>query len=305
MLQAQQYLVAEPGARIGVIRKAAAMDLGLPETISVCAGALDQACGAIGAGNIAPGHFSENTGAAVAICATVNEMTYDPNGSMPCHYHGLAGRYMLHTFTGGGIVLRWFRDKFCEPEIEKARRTGQESYALLSELAEQVPPGADGLLLLPHLQGAMAPENNSEASGVLMGLTLQHDRGHVVRAIMESISFIVRRNIEAIERLGAPIDRIRALGGGARSAVWKQIEADVLGCPVVTMKHSDAGALGAALLGGLGVGIWSNIEEAVENVVEEDRVFEPNLSNKHLYDDRYAAYLAAYDATVPLFGRLR
>ena len=92
-------------------------ELGLPPALNVCAGALDQACGAIGAGNIAPGHFSENTGAAVALCATVGGMTYDPAGAMPCHYHGLADRYMLHTFTGGGIVLRWFRDKFCSPEM--------------------------------------------------------------------------------------------------------------------------------------------------------------------------------------------
>ena len=303
--EAQLPDIVEPGALIGTIRRDVAGELGLPPALNVCAGALDQACGAIGAGNIAPGHFSENTGAAVALCATVGGMTYDPAGAMPCHYHGLADRYMLHTFTGGGIVLRWFRDKFCSPEMEKAAREGRDSYALLSDMAAGIPAGADGLLMLPHLQGAMAPENNDEASGVLMGLTLGHDRAHVVRAIMESVGFIVRRNVEAIEGLGTPIPRVRALGGGARSPVWKQIEADILDRPVATMKHGDAGALGAALLGGLGVGVWSDVSEAVSSVVEEDRVFEPNPAHRQIYDDRYGAYLAAYDSMVPVFGCLK
>lgn len=297
--------VVEPGSQIGGIRSSAAEDLGLPKSVKICAGALDQACGAIGAGNVTPGKFSENTGAAVALCATVSKMTFDPAGSIPCHYHGIPDTYMMHTFTSGGIVFRWFRDQLCEPQVQSASASGGDAYDVLGELSASTPPGADGLLMLPHLQGAMAPENNSAASGAFLGMTLQHGRGHFVRAILESVAFIVRRNVEAIEPLGSRIDKVRALGGGSRSAVWKQIEANVLGRPVVTMKHSDAGALGAAILAGIGVGAWSNVVEATNNVVEESRVFEPDLSLKALYDDRYGVYIDAYDALLPLYQRLR
>jgi sugar (pentulose or hexulose) kinase len=296
--------VVEPGTLVGRIRTAAANDLGLPESLRVCTGALDQACGAIGGGNVVPGHFSENTGAAVALCATVPKMTFDPAGAMPCHYHGLPDTYMMHTFTSGGIVLRWFRDQFCETQLDAAANGGQDCYDILGELATRTAPGADGLLMLPHLQGAMAPENNGAANGAFLGVTLKHERGHFVRAIMESVAFIVRRNIDAIEPLGTRIERVRALGGGSRSPVWKQIEADILGRPVVTMKHSDAGALGAAILGGLGIGIWSDASEAIENVVEEKRVYEPNLGLKALYDDRFETYKQAYAALLPIYGRL-
>jgi len=300
----QLPLVLEPGTPVGTIRTLAAQDLGLPTTVTICTGALDQACGAIGAGNILPGHFSENTGAAVALCATVPRMMFDPSGSLPCHYHGLADTYMMHTFTSGGIVLKWFRDQFCELQVEQASHGGVGAYEAMGQLAEATPPGAEGLLMLPHLQGAMAPENNSAASGAFMGITLKHEKGHFIRAIMESVAFIVRRNVDVIEPLGIQIERVRALGGGANSAVWKQIEADVLGRPVVTMKHGDAGALGAAILGGVGTGIWKNAEEAIDHVVEEKRIFEPNTALKGLYDDRYGTYMATYNALLPHYGEL-
>lgn len=296
--------VVEPGTLVGAIRSVAADDLGLPRTLKVCTGALDQACGAIGGGNITPGHFSENTGAAVALCATVPKMTFDPAGAIPCHYHGLPDTYMMHTFTSGGIVLRWFRDQLCEPQINTAVAEGRDAYDTIGQLAAKTAPGADGLLMLPHLQGAMAPENNSYANGAFLGLTLQHGRGHFVRAIMESVAFIVRRNIDAIEPLGTKIEKVRALGGGSKSSVWKQIEADILGRPVVTMKHSDAGALGAAILGGLGVGMWSDVSDAIANVVEEKHVYEPRTAFRNLYDERYETYIQAYNSLLPIYGRL-
>jgi xylulokinase len=296
--------IVEPGTRVGTIRRAAAADLGLPATLSVCTGALDQACAAIGAGNIAAGGFSESTGAAIALCATTAAPLLDPRREIPCHYHGVADSYMLHTFTSGGIVLRWFRDAFCELEVQEAGRTGRDSYDLLGELAASVPAGADGLLMLPHLQGAMAPENNDAASGVLLGLTIKHTRAHAVRAIMESIGFIVRRNVEAMAGIGGAITSVRALGGGARSAIWKQIEADIVGLPVVTMRQPDAGALGAAILAGMGIGCWSSLSEATAATVFEDRIFEPAEQRRTRYDDLYTVYRDSYSALVPSFDRL-
>ena len=209
---------------------------------------------------------------------------------------------MFHTFSGGGIVLKWLRDEFCEPQVQAAARDGQNPYDVLGALAATVEPGADGLLMLPHLQGAMAPENNEHARGVLMGLTLQHTRAHVVRALMEGICFVVRRNVEAFAAAGVRTQQIRALGGGSRSPVWKQIEADVTGVPVVTTQQADAGALGAAILAGVGIGEFGSISEGINATVVVDRVYEPNPANVTRYDELFKHYVALYESLVPNFA---
>jgi xylulokinase len=287
--------IVEPGAPVGTLRPVVAAELGLPPDVLVCAGALDQACGAIGAGNIDAGGFSANTGAAVALCATIDGPRLDPQRRMPCHYHGIPDAYMFHTFTSGGIVLRWFRDEFGGRGA---------TYEGLAEQAAGVPAGADGLVLLPHFEGAMAPENNDRARGAVIGLTLRHTRGHVVRAIMESIAFVMRRNVEVMVGLSVPIEAVRSIGGGARSRLWKQIEADVLGLPVVTMRQPDAGTLGAAILAGAGLGWWPDLASAVAAMVAEDRVYEPQAANRQRYDDLYGVYRSSYSALEPSFEAL-
>lgn len=220
---------------------------------------------------------------------------------MPCHYHGLPGLYMLHTFTGGGIVMRWFRDEFAGPEMRVSKSSGLDAYDLMSMEAARVPPGCEGLVMLPHLQGAMAPEANPKASGVFYGFTLRHRRGHFTRAIMESVAFIVRRNIEVIEGLGVSVDEIRALGGGARSRLWKQMEADIVQRPVLTTSNEEAATLGAAILAGKAIGLYSSVEEAAERMVQIKERFEPNESNRSTYDDVFGTYVRLYDALCPLF----
>ena len=297
--QLPQY--CESGEVVGKILPDIAYELGLsPDTVA-CTGALDQACGAIGVGNIKPGIFSENTGAALAICATVNGPVLDPQDQMPCHYHGLPGLYMLHTFTSGGIVMRWFRDEFAGPEMRVSRSSGLDAYDLIGMEAARVQPGSEGLVMLPHLQGAMAPEANPKASGVFFGFTLRHGRGHFTRAIMEGVGFIVRRNIEVIEGLGVPVDEIRALGGGARSRLWKQMEADIVGRPVLTTTNEEAATLGAAILAGKAVGLYSSVEEAAGRMVQIQERFEPNEANRTVYDDTFGTYIKLYDALCPLF----
>jgi len=246
-------------------------------------------------------YFSENTGAALAICATVNQPVLDPGDQMPCHYHGIPRLYMLHTFTSGGIVMRWFRDEFAGPEMRVSRTTGLDAYELMGMEAARVQPGCEGLVMLPHLQGAMAPEANPKASGVFYGFTLRHSRGHFTRAIMEGVSFIVRRNIEVIEKLGVPVDEVRSLGGGARSSIWKQLEADILGRPVLTTTNEEAATLGAAILAGKAVGLYSSVEEAAERMIQIKQRFEPNTANRGVYDDTFGTYVRLYEALCPLF----
>ncbi len=295
--------IRESGEPVGTLLPDVAGELGLAPQTVVCTGALDQAAGAIGVGNIRPGVFSENTGAALAICATVDHPVLDPQGRMPCHYHGIPGTYMAHTFTTGGIVLKWYRDKFCEPEIQVGAQAGLDPYELLGQEAARVPPGAEGLVLLPHLQGAMAPEANPKAKGVLYGITLRHTKAHVARAIMEAIACIVRRNIEVVEELGIRVSEIRGLGGGARSAVWNQIKADLTGRPVLTMQNEEAACLGAAIVAGVGVGMFKNLAEACAGMVQVRGRHEPNPAHAAAYAEHYAKYVGLYDSLTGLFAR--
>jgi D-xylulose kinase len=295
--------IRESGEVVGEILPEVADELGLNSSTVVTTGALDQACGAIGVGNVRPGIFSENTGAALAICATISEPRLDPEGKMPCHYHGVPGLYMLHTFTSGGIVLKWFRDSFAEMERCVGKATGMDAYSLMSAEARQVLPGCEGLVMLPHLQGAMAPEANPNAKGVFYGFSLRHGKGHFTRAIMEAICFVVRRNIEVIENLGIEVSEIRALGGGARSSIWKQIEADIARRPVATTANEEAATLGAAILAGKAIGIYRTIEEAADQMVHIKERFEPNHENFEVYEEAFTKYKDVYEQLCPIFTR--
>ena len=296
--------IREPGEAIAPIDPPVARELGLsPETI-VATGALDQAAGAIGVGNIRSGIFSECTGSNVAVVALVDKPTIDPNRQLPCFYYGLPGKYMMHAFSmTGGMLMRWFRDHFFEHEMLAAGVAGHDPYESMTAMAARVPPGAAGLVLLPHFQGAGPPESNPGARGVLYGLSLHHTKAHFVRAIMESIAMIVRRMIDAVEATGIRVHEVRSLGGGANSELWCQIKADVTGRPVFTMKNTqDAACLGAALLAGAATGVWPSVEEAVASIVQIDRRFDPEPGNRDVYERGYSVYGTMYSRLEPLFA---
>jgi sugar (pentulose or hexulose) kinase len=295
--------IRESGEVIGPLLPSVATGLGLSTKTLVTTGALDQACGAIGVGNIAPGVISENTGAALAICATVGRPTFDEKGRMPCHYHGMPNTYMAHTFTTGGMVLRWFRDSFCQGEVSIGALCGMDSYDLLGKEAAAVPPGCNGLVMLPHLQGAMAPESNPKARGVFYGFTLHHRRPHFVRAIMEAIAFAIRRNMDVLEDIGIPVAEIRSLGGGSRSPLWSQIKADVTQRPVYTMQNEEAACLGAAMLAGVATGIYADLRQAVSGMVALKDKLVPDAINRETYDQAYRRYTGLYESLIGMFAK--
>lgn len=294
--------IHESGEAVAELTPSVASELGLSSRTVVSTGALDQAAGATGVGNIRPGTFSENTGAALAICAPLETPLIDPKGRMPVHYFVKPASYMAHTFTTGGMVLRWFRDDFCQQEMQVAAATGVDAYDLLGMEASKIAPGCEGMVMLPHLQGAMAPEANPKAKGVFYGFTLRHTKGHFVRAIMEAVACIVRRNMETLQDLGIRVEEVRTLGGGARSSVWKQIEADITQRPVLTMKNEEAACLGAAILAGKAIGMYRSIEEACEKMVSVKKRFEPNPANFETYEKAYRRYVQLYDDLVGLFA---
>lgn len=299
--QSQLPEIYEPGDIVGQITRDAAKELGVSSGLIVCSGVLDQAAGALGVGNIKPGMFSENTGAALAICATVNNVFQDPSFQMPCHYHGIKDLYMAHTFTTGGMALKWFRDAFCDLEILLSEKTGMDAYYIMDKEVQAVPPGADGLIMLPHLQGAMAPEANPNAKGVYFGITMKHTKAHFIRALMESVGFIVQRNIEVIEAMGIPVNEIRVLGGGSKSAVWNQIKADITGKVIWETEYSDAACLGVAIVSGVSVGLFNDLEKAVNEMVSLKRKYVPNMKNHEVYRKLFDQYKQLYNALCPIF----
>lgn len=282
--------VLESGVAVGKILPEIARELGLPEKLTVCTGALDQAAGAIGAGNIREGMFSETIGAALAVCAPVSHSVFDPNRRMPLHYFAVPDTYMIHTFTNGGMTLRWFRDKFCPVEMEAQGLGLDDAYNMISKQVAQVPAGSEGLVMLPHLAGSNAPDVNAKAKGVWFGFTLQHTRAHFMRAVMESLGYIVRRNIDALADMGIQVKEIRSLGGGSKSTVWNQIKSDICQIPLETVTSVEAASLGAAVLAGKAVGIFDDIQTAVDSMIRVKNRTQPDAGKKVVYDEGYAMY---------------
>lgn len=294
--------VRESGELVGEILPSMAEELGISPRAKICTGCLDQAAGAIGVGNIRPGIFSENIGAALAICVPTAELTYDKNRLMPVHYFAVPDTYMMHTFTTGGMCLRWFRDGFCQEEITMQERTGLDSYYLMDKEADKIAPGSDGLITLPHLQGSMAPDVNLNAKGVFYGATLTHSRAHFIRSIMESLGYIICRNLEAIEDMGLEVKQIRTMGGGSKSDIWNQIKADITGKTLnLTYSSQDTACLGAAILAGTAAGVFESMEGAVDSMVRIKKTYEPDMKKHAIYLKQYEKFKLLFDSLAPVF----
>lgn len=299
----ESYLpeVRESGEAVGQILTDIAEELGIGKDAIVCTGCLDQVAGAIGVGNITPGIFSENIGAALAVCVLTERLTYDPARAMPVHYFAIPDSYMMHTFTTGGMTLRWFRDVFCQDEMTVSDLTCESSYDILSKEAGLVKPGSEGLIMLPHLNGSMAPDMNANAKGVYYGFTMKHKKGHFIRAIMESIGYIIRRNIDVIEQMGIRVNEIRSLGGGSKSDIWNSIIADINQKNVIVMDCKEAACLGAAILAGKAIGIFKSLNEACGSMIKVKKEYEPDKVNAELYDKMYSSYKKLFNDLIDMF----
>ncbi|MED3724864.1 xylulokinase [Priestia filamentosa] len=283
--------IVRQGEMVGTIKQDAAERFGLPKHLMISAGALDQACGALGVGNVNPGVFSESTGSALTSVTIVDNPMLDPAMEMPCFASAIPGKYMLHAFSTGGMVIRWYRDVFCTMEKEVEEVSGINAYTIIDKEVKQAPPGSEGLIVLPHLQGSGPPDTNNLAKGVFYGVTLAHKKQHFSRGIMEGVTMVLRRMIEATETLGVNIEEIISLGGGSKSSAWCQIKADATGLTIKTMKNTESAAcLGAAILAGVGAGVWKSPEEAATNIAKEDKIYQPDQKNKEVYDQVFDNY---------------
>jgi len=282
--------IVPPGTNVGQLTKEAAQQLGLSSKTFVISGGMDQAVGAIGAGNFKPGIVSESTGAALAIQATISDPLIDQSKVVPVYYHSVPGQYLfVPVCPTAGMAFKWLRDVFFQDEIKKAGKGNADVYDRLTELAQSVPAGSDGLVMLPHLMGAFSPEPNLQARGSFTGFTLSHTRAHFVRALLEGVAFMLRRNLETIERTGMEIREIRSTGGGARSHLWNQIKANVCNRPVVTLANEETGLLGDAILAGVAIGMFHSIEEGCQSMVAVKESIQPD-GDAEVYVQPYRMY---------------
>lgn len=292
----------EPGQVVAPLSASGAEATGLSARTIVVSGAMDQFVGAVGAGNIAPGVVTETTGGALAIVVTLDSLTYDPQGRVPLNYHARPDTYCLLPWAQtAGMALRWFRDRFFHLESQVALEGGIDPYDLMTRGARHVPAGSDGLVVLPHLEGAFCPEFNPAARAVFFGATLGHTRAHFVRAVMESVAYMLKKNLDLVEEMGVPVGEVRSMGGGARSPFWLKIKADVLQKPVRTLEVEETACLGAALMGATATGYFDTLEEAVARMVRLKGTIEPGTDGLQAYEQGYARYLELYDRLAPMF----
>ncbi len=294
----------QSGEIVGELTNGAAQETGLSKDTLVVVGGMDQACGCIGSGNVGPGIVTETTGASLNICVTTETPVFDPKRRIPCQYHAVAHKYILLPWCiTAGMAMKWFRDEFCELEETEARRKGLDVYDIMTQQAKKISPGSEGVVVLPHLAGALSPEMNMNARGVFFGLSLRTGKKHLIRATMESVAFMLKKNLEVLQEMGIEIEEkeIRSLGGAAKSHLWNQIKADVTGKPLVTLDSPEAACLGAAILAGNAIGLFDSLEDACNKTVSIKERFNPNPKNEEIYERNYAIYLKLYENLKQLF----
>ena len=277
----------QPGEPLGFTHGGFA---GLPDGIPVAAGPLDHICGSLGSGGKV-GIATETTGCSLAVCAPLPRLVYDSQRRISTYHGYLPGSYALLPWAPtAGMLLRHFRDEYC-PGLD---------YDALTAAAAEIAPGAEGLIILPHCAGAVSPDCNPAARGVAWGVTLAHTRAHWARAILESIAFLLRDQLEALHGLGADFAEIRSLGGAAKSPLWLQIKADVLRRPITTVACTEATALGAAILGAVASQDFPDAPSAAAVMVRPARVVEPGpLADR--YERLFRQYRALNQLLLPTF----
>ena len=291
-------------APLGRLRAAPAEALGLNERTLVVVGSGDEHAACLGAGVTKPGLVCDIAGTAEPVCAASPEALFDPTGLVETHCHADPDAWLIENpgFVSGANY-RWFRDEFAAPEVALGAARGVSAYALLDAAAESVPPGAEGLILLPCLMGAMTPTWNASARGAFVGFTLAHGRAHFARAVLEASAYAVRDITDQMRRIGVEAQVIRAVGGGARGRLWRQIKADVTGLPVALLHTVETTALGAGMLALVGAGAFASLAEAATAAVRVIETLEPRPELRDMYEERYQRYRAAYFALAPVFAQ--
>jgi xylulokinase len=275
----------------GEVTAAAAALTGLRAGTPVMAGGGDQAAGAVGTGAVIPGIVSLALGTSGVVFATTGSPYFDPQGRLHAFCHSVPGMWhLMGVMLSAAGSLRWYRDTLA-PGV---------SFDDVVSPAGAVPPGAEGLLFLPYLTGERTPHPDPLARGAFVGLTVRHTQPHMTRAVLEGVAFGLRDSMELIRSAG-PITQVRVAGGGAKSALWRQILADVMNVELVTVNTTEGAAYGAALLAGVGAGRWASVAESCAATIRSVEQTAPIAANVSVYERAYGHYRSLYPALSPLF----
>jgi len=295
------------GTDAGVIKGSVALKMGLNKDTRIVAISQDQVSAAVGAGAFG-GNVGVDGAGTVQCLTPIYDFLPDVGKMMPGKYvivpYVVPGKYVTYAFSyTGGALIQWCTDSIAKKEKEQAEKLGISVNTLLEKQYKEGresdgldPDGPSGMLLLPHFAGAATPYMDTGSKGVMVGMTTATTPADVYRACMEGVCYEMYLNYTNVIKAGAKPEKLHATGGGAKSAVWMQMKADVLGIPIVALKTVDAGTVGSAMLTGIALGIFKNLEEAAKVMVEETVTYEPRMEYHKKYMEVYEKYEKLYGA---------
>ncbi len=299
--------IVDPWEIVGKISREAAAATGLKTGIPIAAGCGDQAANMLGAGMVSPGMVFDVAGTAsvFAVCVDdfVTDTRYKTLFTAPLAIPGLY--YSLAYINGGGLNLRWFRDELASYEKAEAEATGENIYQVLDQMASEVSPGSDKLIFQPHLGGRVCP-SDPNTRGLFVGLNWSHTKSHLYRALMEGVAYEYAYYLGIVRGLLPELDvrETRVIGGGARSRLWNQIKADVLGVPYVNLNREEFGVLGSAILAGYTAGVFDDMAETSQSFIQTTTRVEPIMENHKYYQALVKEYIELFEVTKPIFDAL-
>lgn len=284
------------GSVVGQILPTLADELGLNHGVKLILGGHDQIMAGVGAGMIEIGQAVNGIGTVDCITPLFkgaklsSDMMHYSYASIPYLFDDTFVTYAFNMT--GGSLLKWFRDTFARADKEMAQQKNQEIYDLL---ADEMPDAPTSLFVLPHFAGSPVPQPDIHGKGAILNLTLGTKRGDIYRACMEGEALEMRHNLETLQRQGIEISELRTVGGGARSAKWLQMRADIFGKPIARMRFEEAGTLGTAIVAGVASGCYASLQEATDVLCAVDRYYEPDTGTHEIYSERYEKYRKLYD----------
>jgi len=290
------------GVPVGVLLPTVSAELGFSEPPLAVSGGMDQACGALGCGCISDGMAVDNTGTSFNLSAATEKPVFDREYRLPCQLHVADNTFLSVGWSpSGGGLLRWFRDAVVPEWKEKQEKENKDFYIAFDAAAASSTAGANGVVILPHLAGALCPEQDPDAKAVIFGVTLQTTRGDIARAMLESAAFLTRANLDLLRECGVRLSGLILTGGAAKSPLWNTVKASITGLSALTCEQSESGCLGAAILAGKGCGVFSSLAEGTAGMVRQGKRFEPDLKDREILEKQYALYKKIYLSLRMLF----
>ncbi len=286
----------DPGTLAGHVPAEVSELTGLKEGTPVFVGTGDNRAATVGSGVAEDGEILVTIGTAAVACAYSSEPVRHADGKIQILGHATGDWQVEANANAGASSLRWFKNKFAQLEDAYADLTNDSVFNILGKLAAQSPAGANGVLFLPWLQGASTPRYDDNARGTFTGLSFSHEKSDIIRAVLEGVVYEIKTMLVEVEKTtGKPAEKYRITGGAANSDLWNQIQADIYGKPVETTKATEGAAIGAAMCAGIGLGVFDDFRDAIDNMVQVEKRYEPNSKNKEKYEKLFKLTQVAYD----------